>query len=182
MQPKALASLTGGVGLSLLAADGHCAARYGVPSRVGLEWRLCWQYEDPPSVKEVAVFDAEFELLGDGSVVDPDGEEWNLNEVDTFSLEATGFALAAISGSARSGGEGDRAPCAAAVQRAGARGRTGGVAEGVGVGSARHHSAMELRVVTPRKITGEPYSGDRHARLEGEWGHGPTRHRAPDYQ
>lgn len=49
-------------------------------------------------VKEVAVFDAEFELLGDGSVVDPDGEEWNLNEVDTFSLEATGFALAGYFG------------------------------------------------------------------------------------
>jgi|SRR5450755_1667330 electron transfer flavoprotein beta subunit len=39
-------------------------------------------------VKQVAALDDEFELLGDGSGVDPDGLEWELNEWDTFSLEA----------------------------------------------------------------------------------------------
>ncbi len=39
-------------------------------------------------VKQVAALDDEFELLGDGSGVDPDGVEWELNEWDTFSLEA----------------------------------------------------------------------------------------------
>jgi electron transfer flavoprotein beta subunit len=39
-------------------------------------------------VKQVAALDDEFELLGDGSAVDPDGVEWELNEWDTFSLEA----------------------------------------------------------------------------------------------
>jgi electron transfer flavoprotein beta subunit len=39
-------------------------------------------------VKQVAALDDEFELLDDGSGVDPDGLEWDLNEWDTFSLEA----------------------------------------------------------------------------------------------
>lgn len=39
-------------------------------------------------VKQVALLDDEFELLDDGSGVDPDGLEWDLNEWDTFSLEA----------------------------------------------------------------------------------------------
>ncbi|HUE25862.1 MAG TPA: electron transfer flavoprotein subunit beta/FixA family protein [Solirubrobacteraceae bacterium] len=39
-------------------------------------------------VKQVAVLDDEFQLLGDGSGVDPDSLEWELNEWDTFSLEA----------------------------------------------------------------------------------------------
>ena len=39
-------------------------------------------------VKQVAALDDEFELLDDGSGVDPDGIEWELNEWDTFSLEA----------------------------------------------------------------------------------------------
>lgn len=39
-------------------------------------------------VKQVAVLDDEFELLDDGSGVDPDGIESELNEWDTFSLEA----------------------------------------------------------------------------------------------
>jgi electron transfer flavoprotein beta subunit len=39
-------------------------------------------------VKQVAAIDDEFELLEDGSAVDPDGIEWDLNEWDTFSLEA----------------------------------------------------------------------------------------------
>ena len=39
-------------------------------------------------VKQVAALDDEFELLGDGSGVDPDGVEFELNEWDTFSLEA----------------------------------------------------------------------------------------------
>jgi electron transfer flavoprotein beta subunit len=39
-------------------------------------------------VKEVAALDDEFELLDDGSGVDPDSVEWDLNEWDTFSLEA----------------------------------------------------------------------------------------------
>jgi electron transfer flavoprotein beta subunit len=39
-------------------------------------------------VKQVAVLDDEFELLDDGSGVDPDCLERELNEWDTFSLEA----------------------------------------------------------------------------------------------
>src|SRR2546430_6364082 len=39
-------------------------------------------------VKQVAALDAECELLDNGSGVDPDGIEWELNEWDTFSLEA----------------------------------------------------------------------------------------------
>ena len=39
-------------------------------------------------VKQVAALDDEFELLDDGSGVDPDGVEFELNEWDTFSLEA----------------------------------------------------------------------------------------------
>lgn len=39
-------------------------------------------------VKQVAVLDEEFELLGDGSGVDLDSIEWELNEWDDFSLEA----------------------------------------------------------------------------------------------
>ncbi len=39
-------------------------------------------------VKQVAALDDEFELLDDGTDVDPDGLEWELNEWDTFSLEA----------------------------------------------------------------------------------------------
>jgi electron transfer flavoprotein beta subunit len=39
-------------------------------------------------VKHVAVLDDEFELLDDGAGVDPDSIEWDLNEWDSFSLEA----------------------------------------------------------------------------------------------
>jgi electron transfer flavoprotein beta subunit len=39
-------------------------------------------------VKQVAALDEEFELLDDGSGVDPEFVEWDLNEWDTFSLEA----------------------------------------------------------------------------------------------
>lgn len=39
-------------------------------------------------VKQVAALDEEFELLDDGSRVDPDFVEWDLNEWDTFSVEA----------------------------------------------------------------------------------------------
>ncbi len=39
-------------------------------------------------VKQVAVLDDEFELLGDGTNVDAASLEWDLNEWDTFSLEA----------------------------------------------------------------------------------------------
>jgi electron transfer flavoprotein beta subunit len=39
-------------------------------------------------VKQVAALDEEFELLDDGSGVDPDFIEWNLNEWDDFSLES----------------------------------------------------------------------------------------------
>jgi electron transfer flavoprotein beta subunit len=39
-------------------------------------------------VKQVAVLDEEFEMLDDGSGVDPDAIEWELNEWDDFSLEA----------------------------------------------------------------------------------------------
>jgi electron transfer flavoprotein beta subunit len=39
-------------------------------------------------VKEVAALDDEFELVDGGSGVDPDSVEWDLNEWDTFSLEA----------------------------------------------------------------------------------------------
>jgi electron transfer flavoprotein beta subunit len=39
-------------------------------------------------VKQVASLDEEFELLADGSGVDDDFIEWELNEWDTFSLEA----------------------------------------------------------------------------------------------
>ena len=40
------------------------------------------------AVKQVAALDEEFELLDDGVRVDPDFFEWDLNEWDTFSLEA----------------------------------------------------------------------------------------------
>ena len=40
------------------------------------------------AVKQVAALDEEFELLDDGVGVDPDYVEWDLNEWDTFSLEA----------------------------------------------------------------------------------------------
>ena len=39
-------------------------------------------------VKQVAALDEEFELLDGGLAVDPDFVEWDLNEWDTFSLEA----------------------------------------------------------------------------------------------
>jgi|SRR5947209_18434947 len=39
-------------------------------------------------VKQVAALDDEFELVDGGSGVDPDSVEWDLNEWDTFSLEA----------------------------------------------------------------------------------------------
>jgi len=39
-------------------------------------------------VKQVAVVDEDFELVGDGAAVDPDFLEWSLNEWDEFSLEA----------------------------------------------------------------------------------------------
>ena len=39
-------------------------------------------------VKQVAVVDEDFELVGDGAGVDPDFLEWSLNEWDDFSLEA----------------------------------------------------------------------------------------------
>ena len=40
------------------------------------------------AVKQVAALDEEFELLGDASGVDEEFVEWELNEWDTFSLEA----------------------------------------------------------------------------------------------
>jgi len=40
------------------------------------------------AVKQVAALDDEFELLEGGAGVDPDFLEWELNEWDTFSLEA----------------------------------------------------------------------------------------------
>ena len=40
------------------------------------------------AVKQVAALDDEFELLDGGAGVDPDSLEWDLNEWDTFSLEA----------------------------------------------------------------------------------------------
>ena len=40
------------------------------------------------AVKQVAGLDEEFELREDGTAVDPDFVEWDLNEWDTFSLEA----------------------------------------------------------------------------------------------
>jgi electron transfer flavoprotein beta subunit len=40
------------------------------------------------AVKQVAALDEEFELLDDGAGVDPDFLEWDLNEWDTFALEA----------------------------------------------------------------------------------------------
>jgi electron transfer flavoprotein beta subunit len=40
------------------------------------------------AVKQVAALDEEFELLDGGVGVDPDFLEWDLNEWDTFSLEA----------------------------------------------------------------------------------------------
>jgi electron transfer flavoprotein beta subunit len=39
-------------------------------------------------VKQVAALDDEFELADDGRAVDPDFVEWDLNEWDTFSVEA----------------------------------------------------------------------------------------------
>ena len=39
-------------------------------------------------VKQVALLDDEFELLDDGSGVDPESLEWDLNEWDNFSIEA----------------------------------------------------------------------------------------------
>jgi electron transfer flavoprotein beta subunit len=39
-------------------------------------------------VKQVAVVDEDFELVDDGSAVDPDFLEWSLNEWDEFSVEA----------------------------------------------------------------------------------------------
>ena len=52
-------------------------------------------------VKQVAALDEEFELLDGGGGVDPDFIEWELNEWDTFSLEA------ALQLREASGGEGD---------------------------------------------------------------------------
>src|SRR3974390_2352732 len=40
------------------------------------------------AVKQVAALDEEFELIDDDTRVDPDYLEWDLNEWDTFSLEA----------------------------------------------------------------------------------------------
>jgi electron transfer flavoprotein beta subunit len=53
------------------------------------------------AVKQVAALDEEFELLEDGTGVDPDFVEWDLNEWDTFSLEA------ALQLRESAGGEGD---------------------------------------------------------------------------
>lgn len=53
------------------------------------------------AVKQVAALDEEFELLDDGGGVDPDFIEWDLNEWDTFSLEA------ALALREASGGEGE---------------------------------------------------------------------------
>jgi len=39
-------------------------------------------------IKQVAALDDEFEMTEDGSGVDPDFVEWEINEWDTFSLEA----------------------------------------------------------------------------------------------
>jgi electron transfer flavoprotein beta subunit len=40
------------------------------------------------AVKAVAALDDEFELIDDGAAVDPDYLEWDLNEWDSFSIEA----------------------------------------------------------------------------------------------
>jgi electron transfer flavoprotein beta subunit len=40
------------------------------------------------AVKAVAALDDEFELVDGGAAVDPDYLEWDLNEWDSFSLEA----------------------------------------------------------------------------------------------
>lgn len=53
-------------------------------------------------VKQVAVLDEDFELLPDGTGVDPDFIEWELNEWDVFSVEA---ALAIRDGAC--GGDGE---------------------------------------------------------------------------
>ena len=53
-------------------------------------------------VKQVAVLDEDFELLPDGTGVDPDFIEWELNEWDAFSVEA---ALAIRDGAC--GGDGE---------------------------------------------------------------------------
>jgi electron transfer flavoprotein beta subunit len=53
------------------------------------------------AVKEVAALDEEFELLDGGLGVDPDFVEWDLNEWDTFSLEA------ALQLRENAGGDGD---------------------------------------------------------------------------
>jgi electron transfer flavoprotein beta subunit len=52
-------------------------------------------------VKQVAALDDDFEMLADGSGVEPDCLEWELNEWDTYSLEA---ALALVEGA---GGDGE---------------------------------------------------------------------------
>jgi electron transfer flavoprotein beta subunit len=54
------------------------------------------------AVKQVAALDEEFELIDDDTRVDPDYLEWDLNEWDTFSLEA---ALALREGIAGDGHE-----------------------------------------------------------------------------
>jgi electron transfer flavoprotein beta subunit len=55
------------------------------------------------AVKQVAALDEEFELMDDDTRVDPDYLEWDLNEWDTFSLEAALQLREAIGG----GAEGD---------------------------------------------------------------------------
>jgi electron transfer flavoprotein beta subunit len=50
------------------------------------------------AVKQVAALDEEFELIDDGRRVDPDYLEWDLNEWDTFSLEAALQLREAIGG------------------------------------------------------------------------------------
>jgi electron transfer flavoprotein beta subunit len=51
------------------------------------------------AVKKVAVLDEEFELTGDGRDVDPEAVEWELNEWDSYSLEAALLLRDAIEGS-----------------------------------------------------------------------------------
>jgi electron transfer flavoprotein beta subunit len=50
-------------------------------------------------VKKVAVLDEDFELTDDGRGVDPDAIEWELNEWDSYSLEAALLLAESVEGS-----------------------------------------------------------------------------------
>ena len=74
-------------------------------------------------VKQVAALDDEFELRDDGRGVDPDFVEWELNEWDTFSLEAAlqlarGAPATARWSSSRSATRRPRRACSPAWPRA----------------------------------------------------------------